>query len=64
LIHNRTIAELPDRPGELLGLARRLNYHATAPEEAVAALLADVAFHRSCTRTIFERYVGSPGAEE
>ncbi|MGA2700825.1 MAG: bifunctional [glutamate--ammonia ligase]-adenylyl-L-tyrosine phosphorylase/[glutamate--ammonia-ligase] adenylyltransferase [Isosphaeraceae bacterium] len=59
LIHDRAIADLPDNPAELLGLSRRLNYHATAPEEAVGAFLADADRHSSCTRTIFERYVGS-----
>jgi len=64
LIHDRPIADLPDNPAELLGLSRRLNYQATDPAEAVRAFLADADRHSSCTRTIFERYVGSPRAAE
>jgi hypothetical protein len=45
-------------------VAAKRTDHATAPEEAVAAFLADADRHSSCARTIFERYVGSPRATE
>ncbi len=59
LIHNRTIARLPENPVERLGLARRLGYHANNPEEAVTAFLADAARHSVCLRSAFDRYVAS-----
>ena len=58
LIHNRARRELPDNPADLVGLARRLNDPVAEPDEAVAAFLRDAARHTSCTRTIFEEYVG------
>ena len=64
LIHDRAIANLPDNPAALLGLSRRLNYQATDPVEAVRGFLADADRHSSCTRAIFERYIGSPRAAE
>ncbi len=59
LIQNRAISELPGRPEDLLGLARRLNYQADGPDEAVATFVADAARHRARTRAIFERQVGA-----
>jgi glutamate-ammonia-ligase adenylyltransferase len=59
LIHNRSVADLPDNSANLIGLVRRLNYRATDADEAVQAFLADAVRHRSRTRAIFEQYIGS-----
>jgi [glutamine synthetase] adenylyltransferase / [glutamine synthetase]-adenylyl-L-tyrosine phosphorylase len=57
LFHNRGGADLPDNPPDLTGLARRLNYDAPDPNEAVQAFLADAARHTSRSRAIFEQFI-------
>jgi glutamate-ammonia-ligase adenylyltransferase len=64
LVHNRSVDDLPDSSTHLIGLVRRLSYRETDPEEAVRTFLADAARHTSCTRSIFEQYVGSTRAAD
>jgi glutamate-ammonia-ligase adenylyltransferase len=60
IVHNRSGAELPKDPGELVRLARRLNYDAPTASAAVSSFRADAARHATRTRAHFEQLVGLP----
>ena len=53
IVHNVSQDDLPDDPGDLDRLARRLNYEDTPSRSAVDAFLVDCALHTTRTREIF-----------
>ena len=57
IVHNGTVTELPNEPGDLARLARRLNY--AGPELAASAFREDAARHASRARELFMEIVGS-----
>jgi len=57
LVHNRACADLPDTPDEILSLARRLNYRAADPDEAVESFHRDSVRHAAAARSAFEQIV-------
>jgi glutamate-ammonia-ligase adenylyltransferase len=61
LIHNRSVAVLPDDPSELTRLARRLNYDSASPAHAVELFLADAAKHTSRSRALFQKIMNPSG---
>ena len=63
IMHNRGGVDLPDDPGELVRLARRLNYEKSDPASTIAAFRADAARHADRTRALFQQIVGEPAGE-
>ena len=63
IVHNRSGVDLPDDNGELVRLARRLNYEESDPTATIAAFRADAARHAARTRTLFHQIVGRPAGE-
>jgi glutamate-ammonia-ligase adenylyltransferase len=63
IVHNRSSVDLPEGPGELARLARRLHYEEADPAASAAVLRADFARHAARTRALFHQLVGrSAGA--
>ena len=60
LVHNRSGVDLPEAPGELARLARRLNYEQSDPAASAAAFRADADRHAARARAYFEQIVGRP----
>jgi glutamate-ammonia-ligase adenylyltransferase len=63
IVYNRSGVDLPDESGELVRLARRLNYDESESATAVAAFRAEAARHADGTRALFQRVVGQPAGE-
>jgi glutamate-ammonia-ligase adenylyltransferase len=63
IVHNRSGVDLPDDPGELDRLARRLNYDKPDPAATIAAFRADAARHADRARALFQQHVGRPAGE-
>jgi len=59
LIHDRAGTELPQDPDDLARLARRLNYDAADPTDAVSSFLLDSARYTTRARAIFRRIIPS-----
>jgi glutamate-ammonia-ligase adenylyltransferase len=57
IVHDRSIHEITDEPGELDKLARRLGYHGRMPGQR---LLADYRAHTERVRAIYARYLPTP----
>lgn len=60
IVHNRSGAELPDDPGELARLARRLHYDAAEPHTCVEVFRENATRHAARTRSLFEEIVAKP----
>ncbi len=61
LIHNRSVSELPENPGEIERLARRLSDESTDPSRAVESFLAEAETKTRRTRELFEQIVADHG---
>jgi glutamate-ammonia-ligase adenylyltransferase len=63
IVHNRSGVDLPEVPGEIVRLARRLNYQHASDADTITAFRADAARHGERTRALFRKFVGAPAGD-
>ncbi len=62
IVHNRSGADLPDNPNELIRLARRLHYSEEKQKTSAEAFRNDSTRHAERTRALFLQIVGGPAS--